>query len=149
MVSQFHIYLAAKTLFGVLAIVYAGVNVVINGLPAGRAVNLHVNREELNFPAAFRTFLYRDRRRPDAGRSRAFKQHRHPYIIGVQTGGHYDLCHVFPSISEALQKFIDGPGSEVQRFYGDTLISSMKQLVAFNIGGQLHRCEPIGLNSQF
>jgi hypothetical protein len=101
---EFTVHISAQALFGVLAVLRAGVDIVEDRLPAGWAIHLHVDRKQLHLTAAARANLNFYRRSSAAERAGTFKWTNHLLILGMKQPVCHDLCHTghIPRIFIAL-----------------------------------------------
>jgi hypothetical protein len=90
---DFTVHISAQALFGVLAVLRAGVDIVEDRLPAGRAIHLHVDRKQLHLASAARANLNLYRRCAAAERAWAFILADHGQIVGMKQPVCHDLSH--------------------------------------------------------
>jgi hypothetical protein len=94
---EFIVYFCAQALFGELAVLGAGIDIVEDRLPAGRAIHLHIDGKQLYFTAAARAFLNLYGGCAAAERTGTFILSNHAPIVGMKRLRCYDLCHTMPA----------------------------------------------------
>jgi hypothetical protein len=94
---EFPVDIRAQALFGVPAVLCAGVYIIEDGLSAGRAIHLHIDGKQFHLAAAPRALLELDGGCAAAERTGTFKKHIHPPSLKVKRCANHDLSHTMPA----------------------------------------------------